>query len=244
MAKKKRLKPTFRAVPKDRPDSNKALGNFRNLKCFKEARDKLCRGESAVDVATWIREEKGECADLQLSTVTKWARAYRKTIPPADFVQHTLTPAHKKALDKVKNGLDALEELEWLYSLQKERIGIDFQIEQSIGKLFDTTYREIRTAMDLLQAHQQLMMDLGLNKRHIGQLELRAQVSSVGVQYGADISAVLDDPKKRHRVLALGRRIQNMMLGRGEDAGEDVRGGDVPEAGEVIDVTPRQEVAS
>lgn len=231
---RKRLKKAYSTKPTGRP-KEEPWHKLRRIKSRDAMHNKLCRGEPAVSVATWLLEI-GEVSDVAVATVTNWVKDYKKSIPKADFVQHAMTPEHQEKMAEVEEGLDALQELEWLYSLQKERIQIDFAIEKNIGKLFDNTYREVRTAMDILKSHQDLMMDLGLNQRHIGQVDVSARIASVAVQYGEDVSGVLEDPKKRHRVLSIGRRIHNMLANRAQEAEE------VDDSGDVIDVSPELEI--
>ena len=71
----------------------------------------------------------------------------------------------KKAIEKLKRGVNEIEELEHLYLFQLKRISIDAETEEKINKLFSGTAREIQLAADLLTRMLDKKMELGPHRQ-------------------------------------------------------------------------------
>jgi hypothetical protein len=95
------------------------------------------------------------------------------------------------------------------------RIEIDVQNENNIKKLLPTTGQEVRIAREILSTYADLKMDLGLSKRHLGQMDVDARVmADVALRYNkTEVQAVLNDPQSRKKVLGLVERLMSKSAG-------------------------------
>jgi DNA-binding transcriptional MerR regulator len=191
-----------RKQPKDE------FARLKQLKCFDEVHHKVTTGWPIHQIARYIQEEAQELTDVSLSTIGRLLTNYRKKDGAAGMLQKTLPEAYNEAVSRVSKGLDELEELEKLYRLQISRIKIDHKLETDSKKLLPSLNREIKTAAAMLGSMAQIKMDLGLNKRHLGQLDVEGSVhTEVQLRYGSDtVNKVLNDPESRQRLLAVVKR--------------------------------------
>ena len=134
---------------------------------------------------------------------------FRDTIPPAQLVSRRLPHTFHKAAEEVEEGIDELGELTKLYHLHMERVNIDLTHERTLKKLMPTMTQEIRVARELLGAIADLKMDLGLNTRHIGQVDVEARIEAeIKGKYGKDsVKKVMESPESRRKVLNIAERI-------------------------------------
>lgn len=184
----------------------------RNLKCFDEIYKRICEGWPLTEVARFIQEVKMEAPETLRDTLYQQLVAFKRTIPPAEFIRGTMPNTHVAAVAAVAEGIDELAELEKLYRLQMDRIAIDVQNEKNIRKLIPTTGQEVRIAKEILGSYAGLKMDLGLSTRHIGQVEVNTQViADVAVSYAKpEVQNVLSDPQSRKKVLGIAERLLGM----------------------------------
>ena len=194
-------------------------------------------GWTAKALATAIQDEFGELGDLARGTVQRLVEDYRKTIPPMELSAACPTSVvGRNATRKVAEGLNELKELERLYSMQMERIEIDFTNEKTIKKLFPNTGREVFVAMKLLKQSADLKMDLGLAKRQLGTVELTGEKAVViGERYGEEAAKVLTDPESGRKVLQLAQRLAQLGLNANVDS--------VIDPTKVIDVASEENVS-
>ena len=187
----------------------------RTLVCFQEVYDRILDGWPLSEVARFIHEVKKEALDLGRSGLVAALQDYRKTIPPAELVKKRLTPVFIEAAKEVEEGIDELQELEKLYKLQMGRISIDLKNEQNIKKLLPTTGQEVRVAREILSNYADLKMDLGLSKRHLGQMDVEARLmADVAVRYNKpEVQTVLSNPQSRKKVLSLVERLMSKSAG-------------------------------
>lgn len=241
----KSVKPISRSAPG-------ALAKLKNCRCFPELDRRLRLGWATSDLATMVQEEYGECKDVAVKYLQKLIDTYRKAIPSAELaISSSNSLVARNAIKRVAEGLDELKELERLYQMQVERIGIDVENEKKINKLFPGTGREIFIAMKLVNQSAQLKMDLGLLKRQMGSVEMTgALAADVGQRYGKDsLGKVVADPDSRRKVLGLVEKFVTLgakasldavdILGQAYEgqASEDT----APEnSKDVIDVTPTE----
>lgn len=197
--------------PRVRPISRRRdFSTIRNLKCFKELHKRLIeQGHPVKTTARWIQEERNELTDLPFETVAKFLYDYRESIPATQRAK-PLNLAVEKAVEEVHEGIEELQELHRLYKVQMQRIEIDFQTEKNIKKLLPTMSQEIRTAREILSASAQLKMDLGLNERHLGTVDVETTLLADVAEKYADspaVAKVLDDGESRRKVLGLAERL-------------------------------------
>lgn len=199
--RKSRLRPVSRQTK---------FSALRNLKCFKELHQRLIeQGMPLRPTAKWVQEERNEMTSIPLDNLVKHLHEYRNSIPAAQRAK-PLNKMFENAANEVVAGLDELEEMHRLYKIQMERIGIDFQTEKNIKKLLPTMSQEIRTAREILASSSQLKMDLGLNERHLGTVDVETTLLQDVAEKYADtpgVGKVLDDGNSRRKVLGLAERL-------------------------------------
>lgn len=218
-----RSKPRVKVKPRRR---DTVQPRIRTLSCFREVHERLCRGWPAQEVARFIQEDRKEYLGIKRSSLEVIVRNYQKTIPPGEMVQNTIPSVIVDASRAVREGFDELAELQKLYDLQMCRIGIDFALEQKTGKLLNSMSREIKGAKDILVAIGDLKMDLGLNDRHLGKVEVEnSSTVEVAGKYGKDsVGKVLSNPESRQRLLDIANKFlkaSNEEINGSEDEDSD-----------------------
>jgi hypothetical protein len=224
MARKKSRRPAFRVKTEQRETQFKAL---RELESFEAVRDRLLAGWTIASLVHFIHEELEEGKEIAPTALFQMLERYRKTIPPADFVsqqppgdlvQQRMSKVHQRAIKKLKEGLNELDELQSLYETQLERIEIDLTAEKKNGKLFPSMSQEVRIAKELLESSSRLKHELGLTKKQLGQLDVEARfVQDAKGKFGnASVQRVLQNPEQRRRVLGLAERFLALQPGEEE----------------------------
>lgn len=184
---------------------DKSFAKLRAMQCFEEAHQMLCEGYPIKEVARFIQEDKQEYTEVKRDSLQWTLDAYRATIPKAQLVAKRMPTVFNKAAEQVRKGLDEIEELERLYQLQMERISIDAKNEKNINKLLPTMTAEIKAAKDIAVAIAELKMDLGLSKRHIGQLDVDTRVlAEVSHRYEKpEVAKVMANAESRRKLLGI-----------------------------------------
>ncbi len=180
------------------------------MRCFNEVYERLLAGWGPSELARFIQEDRSEYADATRSGLMQLLQRFRDSVPPAQLLAHRMPKAFHKAEAAVEEGLDVVKELEELYLIQKERLNIDFAHEKSLNKLMaGTMVQEVRAASELLVKINQAKMDLGIATRHLGQVDVDAQLRvEIEGKYGKQsIKQVVEDPEKRRKVLNIAERI-------------------------------------
>lgn len=192
-------------APVNRQTNHKTV---RGLKCFKKVHEMLMEGQSSIIVAQFVHS-KGELTNISSDSLEAMLRNYRLSIPPAQRAG-PLNKTFEHAAKQVVEGLDELAELQRLYRIQMDRIEIDFQTEKNIKKLLPTMSQEIRTAREILSSAAQLKMDLGVNERHLGKVDVETTVLADVAQKYADspaVAKVMDSGESRRKVLGLAEKL-------------------------------------
>lgn len=201
MPSNRRVRPTHRA--------NDRFQRLKSLRCFPEVHKRVIEGWPSTQVARYVQDDQQEGGDLTRGALIAMVNDYRQALPRSELIAQRLPQVFNKAAEEVRQGLDELAELESLYRLQMDRIGIDLNIEKNVGKLMPSMTQEIKQAKDILATYAELKMDLGLTQRHIGQVEIDAKViADVAGHYGSPaVGEVLSDPESRRKVLALAQQL-------------------------------------
>lgn len=205
---------------------------FTSMRCYKQAYELIIRGWSAAEVAQRVQEEWGEYTHITRENLVKVIREYRRDeIPDDEFLTRSMPPSHQKRVKAITKDFNVLEELIGLYDIQMERIGIDLRSERNINKLFPTMHKEVKQAKDILSSIAQIRMDMGLDQRHLGHLDVSSvNLHAVAEAHGDAVARVLKNPKSTSRVMGVLDKIQSLTA---KEAIESAMG-----AGGVIDVTP------
>lgn len=199
-----------------RPTSREpGQGRIRKLQCFEEVYDRILEGWPMSEVARFVQDVKKEATDLTRGGLMQALHEFRQTIPAAELTKRRISPVFVDAVKEVEEGLDELKEIEKLYKLQMRRIEIDVQNEKNIKKLLPTTGQEVRIAKEILSTYADLKMDLGLSKRHLGQMDVDARVmADVALRYNkTEVRAVMEDAQSRKKVLSLVERLMSKSAG-------------------------------
>lgn len=188
---------------------------IRELKCYQEVYDRIVQGWSIAEVVKFIHEVKKEATDVSVSALTASLTEFRRKLPPGVMTSQRVTPVFMKAKQQVEQGLDELSELAKLYILQMGRIDIDLKLEKKMGKLMPTLTNEVRMAKEILTAIADLKMDLGLSKRHIGEMKVETQVlADIAVRYQQpEVREVMANPQARKKLLNLAERLLSARSG-------------------------------
>ncbi len=188
---------------------NAKADRIKELKCYEDVYKRALEGWSLNELAKYIQEVKKESTDIVHKTLVAILQDWRQKIPPGTITQKRLQPVFMKAKEAVEDGIDELTELENLYKLQMGRIEIDVGLEKKMNKLMPTTGQEVRIAKEILASYADLKMDLGLSKRHIGQMDVNARLlADVAVKYEkTEIREVIANPQSRKKLLGLAERL-------------------------------------
>jgi hypothetical protein len=178
---------------------------LRALNCFAEVVTRIKEGWPCEKLATWIQNEAKEYTDVSHVGLSTILRQYRDAIPAAEMVQGFLPRYVQGKMDVLEEGFDELQELQNLYKLQMDRVGIDMKLEKKFQKLMPSVTQEIRTAREILSTIAELKMDLGLNDRKMGTVNVDARIAAhVNANFGSPkVAAVLADSEKRQRLTGL-----------------------------------------
>lgn len=131
------------------------------LRCWDMAVTKIKAGIAIEEVARWIQDDMMEYRDSKRESLTRALYRFKSELDPEEIV--TSKPTYvDEAVEKMRRGINELDELEKLYLLQLKRISIDASTEDKINKLFKTTNTEIGLAKDLLVKRMELKQKMGL----------------------------------------------------------------------------------
>lgn len=198
-----------RAQRRVKPVSRKGdkFERIRSLKCYDDVHDMITTGWPLAEIAKYIQGTKKEYKDVEELSLIYILQAYRRSLPASTLVKR-LPRAFEKASQEVRDGLDVLAELSKLFEIQMERVGIDHALEKAAKKLIPSMTQEVREARSILTDIQKMKMDLGLDERHLGTLQLDSGASEeVQTRYGkSSVRRVLEDPTSSRKVLSLVER--------------------------------------
>lgn len=187
---------------------NESHPKLRSLKCFNEVHDRICRGWPLAEVARFIQDDRQEYSEVNRNSLIWTLNKYRDELPPGVLVAKAMPHAYVEAAQTVREGFNELDELQKLYKLQMTRIEIDHSTEKKMGKLFSSMTQEVKQAREILEAIGSLKMDLGLNERHLGKLDIETGVMAEVVgKYGKNsVNKVLANPESRQKLLAIANK--------------------------------------
>lgn len=184
------------------------------VKNVMELRARLMANMPIPEVARWLQEEQHDCLDVTRESLIRSLHKYKNNYIPRGFAKLVPSVMEETSklearLEEASKAMDEVEELERLYALQMERIQIDAKNEKDNNKLFNSLSQDIRVAMDILARRAQLKMDLGIEKRHLGQLDVdQKDLDGLMNRYGKPtVSKVLKNAESRRKVLHVAQNI-------------------------------------
>jgi len=132
-----------------------------SLNCFGELHQKVVAGVAVENIADWVQEEKQEYLEIKRDSLVRVIYRYKSQLPPAEMV--SIEPAHMyKRIEKLRRGINEVEELEKLYLLQVTRISLGTKVEETINFLNTKLTGEVALAQSLLQSMLKAKMELGI----------------------------------------------------------------------------------
>lgn len=179
------------------------------LPFFGEVYEKLRTGYSLSRIAKMIHG-RGYCQDVTFGYLRLVLHNFRnKKIPPSEMVSGRVPGVIMDAEEKIKQGLDELEEMQKMYKMQLSRIGIDHEKEKAIGKLFNNTHKEVEVCLNILQASAKLKQSLGLTRNELGTVNVESKhILEAQDKYGVSgIQAIISNPSSRRKVLTLAQKL-------------------------------------
>jgi hypothetical protein len=185
-----------------------SFSRLKELKCFKDVHQRLVDGWPLSEVARYIQQDCKEYTDISKEGLISTLSKYRQTIPALEIAKKELSPVTVQKVEEVHKGLDELKALEDLFRVQLDRIAMDHKLEKQIGKSLNTLGNEIRVAKEIIEASAKLKMELGINDKQLGTLN----VDVGGAVVHADVSnpavkKILDDPQKRTKLLNIAKNL-------------------------------------
>jgi len=211
----RRVKPVSRKLDK--------FERLRSLRCFEDVNEMITTGWPLAEIAKYVQKTKHEYTDVEELSLIYILQSYRRSLPPTTLMSRRLPHVFQKASQEVRDGLDVLAEMSKLYEIQMKRVEIDFTLERAAKKLIPSMTQEVKEARSLLEGIQKMKMDLGLDERHLGTLQLDSGASDeVVTRYGkSSVRRVLDDPQASRKVLSLAERFVQISQARDEYEEED-----------------------
>ena len=179
------------------------FSRLRGMRCFNTV-DKMIRdGYALSQIADYIQTEEGEYTDVQRDSLVDVLSKYKASLPPAEVVAINDSRSFLESARAVKEGVNVLEEMEYLFRVQKGRVEFQVKREEQTGVMSKSVGRDIDAARLLLDRIHQVRMDLGMDERHLGILTIQAEaIAAAEERYGGRVAEVLRNPEKRRKVLS------------------------------------------
>lgn len=176
---------------------------FKQLECFDEMDMRIKAGISLDEVARWLQDDMFQCTDIQHESLKRQLYRYKASLPPAELLKAHEEPLFvRKAIEKMKRGIDEIEELEKLYLFQLRRISKDGETEDKINKLFKGTNKEIELATTLLEKMVKLKMELGLLDKQPEKMQFDGLIGHVPVEMPGEDPRDVDKKMTRMGLIA------------------------------------------
>jgi hypothetical protein len=174
--------------------------------------EKIQHGFSLTEVARWLQEEQEQCTDLSRDSLVTTLFRYREDMKPMDVIKKVMPMVVQEAVKTIEKSIDELDELQKLYSLQRERIEIGFQFEKSSRVLNKNMTQEIAQAASILMRRHEIKMDLGHEGgRNLGSVGVRPELASaVSRSFDHDVVSAAGDPISRGKALAVARALASL----------------------------------
>ena len=140
---------------------------------LREIDRRLARGDTAQDVAAFIRKEWGLFKNMVPTTVAKKLSRYRKDVVEGRVAKSLTKSGMMKDLVRLKENINAMEELENLFIIQTDRMKKALNTENQMPNLTTKVARE-----EVLVCHR-ILTDLARVQLETGVLQ-RAPKEYVG----------------------------------------------------------------
>lgn len=190
---------------------------LKELPYFDELKKKIVAGIAVEEVARWIQEDMLGYLDVRRDSLSRQLYRFKASLPPAELVREP--PMYiRKRIEKLKHGVNEVEELEKLYLLQLTRLNIDVQTEEKINKLFAGTGREIQLAAELLTKMIEKKMALGILAKTPQRFEFSGDLGALTLSLDGQEGGDVDEDRMTRLGLVASRLISTVSkLKDGED---------------------------
>lgn len=186
---------------------------LKELGCFKQVDRRIRAGYPLVDVARYIQEDREEYQDVKRDSLVSVLSEYRESLPPGEIVSQHMPQAFVRAEQRLEEGLDELVEIAELYGKQRGRVDKFCQQEVELGIALPNKMLtgDIELMMKILQSSLNMKMDLGLTKRHLGEMSLESRVAEIAKEkFGMRVAKTLGDPESRRKIINIVDRIKRV----------------------------------
>jgi len=181
-----------------------AFSDLKAMYCYGDMDKKVKAGIAVEEIARWLQEDCFQLLGIKRDSLVRKLYRYKAQLPAADLVKNP--PLYlERAIEKLRRGVNEVEELEKLYLLQLKRISMDAETEERITKLFSGTNAEIRTAADLLAKMMQMKQELGIVQKVPDRIDLGG-----GVNVGHLVDEDTDEGTKAKLGLLAGKLLDAM----------------------------------
>jgi len=193
----------------ERPDSLPPLNLCLQVNMQGEAQK---AGVAPEEVARWLQEDVLQFTDIQRDSLKRQLYRYKAALPAHELLKATEEPLWiKTAIDKMRRGINELEELEKMYLLQQRRINIDAQTEDKINKLFKGTNKEIELATTLLEKMIKLKIELGILDSQPSRIQFDGIMGTVPVELDREGATESETDSMRLRLGLLSAKLVKAM---------------------------------
>ena len=183
---------------------------LKQSKIYPEIHQKLIEGREVIDIInTSIRNSKNDFTHYSDVTLKKVIEKIKNSIPKAEFLEKTSPSIIKDLQKKIPKQMDVLLELNTLYNIQMKRVLRAVEQEDLLNMNMEGLDLSLKTAKDIIKEVHAVHTDLGLSPKHLGTLDVNAQVLQGVVHKFASNNDTksLENPVSRHKVLTVAQRI-------------------------------------
>lgn len=158
-----------------------AYEKLRDTPCWTDIRSKMEAGIAAEKVAAWAMESECYGDSMKTATLVRTLYRWKKSelpVTPEEFEASRSAEDDRprvkvwERVEKMRRGLDELEELEKLYRLQQRRVEMGMQVEERINFPNKEVRRDVETAATILRRMVDLKLRTGVYKEAPSELHL------------------------------------------------------------------------
>ena len=178
--------------------SSNAFKRLKELPFFDELDRRIKMNIAVEELAKWIQEDRMQMTDIKRDSLVRQLYRYKAAIPPGEIAE--VEPMFfAKSIEKLKRGVNEIEELEKLYLFQLRRISMDGATEEKINKLFSGMNKEIQLAADLLNKLIEKKMELGILSREPQKFSFTGGIGTMDLSQNGELD---DDTRVRMGMVA------------------------------------------
>lgn len=213
-----------KSTRKNRKSSTDGFKKLKTSKHFPEMEIRIKSGIAPEEVARWLQEDVLQFTDIQRESLKRQLYRYKAALPAHELLKATEEPLWiKTAIDKMRRGVNELEELEKMYLLQQRRINIDAQTEDKINKLFKGTNKEIELATNLLEKMIKLKIELGIIDSQPSKIQFDGIMGTVPIELNQEGATASEADSMRMRLGMISAKLVKAMSELNPDQKEEDR---------------------